>query len=138
MRIGLGPSEHFVDAIDQAIGDDVLEEFGFVVHLVPRVAHDPHEKKLDEAMTPEDERSQFLSCRGERDPGIRLVFHQPRLGQRLHHRRRSAGCHADGGRKLAHGQKPLTVAEAGGACIDGLQVVLNGAGREHAHLDELI
>jgi hypothetical protein len=62
VRIRLGPSEHFVDAIDQAIGDGVLEEFGFVVHLVPRVAHDPHEKKLDEAMTPEDERSQFLSA----------------------------------------------------------------------------
>ena len=133
VRIGLGPSEHLVHAIDQAIGDDVLEEFGFVVHLVPRVAHDPHEKELDEPMTPEDERGELLPGRGERDAGIRLVFHQPRLGQRLHHRRRRAGCDADGGGELAHGQKPLPSPSAGDARIDGLQVVLNGAGREHAY-----
>ena len=63
VRIGLGPSEHLVHAIDQPIGHDVLELLGLVVHLVPRVAHDPHEKQLDQAMTAQHERRELLSRR---------------------------------------------------------------------------
>ncbi len=90
MRIRFRPPKHLVNAFDQPIGDDVLEEFGFVVHLVPRVAHDLHEKEFDQAMTPEDERGQLLSGGCERDAGVRLVLDQPRFGQGLHHRRRGA------------------------------------------------
>ena len=37
----------------ESIADGVLELFGLVVHLVPRVAHHPHQEELDQPMTTE-------------------------------------------------------------------------------------
>ena len=113
VRIGLGPAEHFVHAIDQAIGDGVLEQFGLVMHLVPRVAHDAHQKELDEAMAAQHQCREFLPCGGQRDARVGLVFDQARLGERLDHRRRGSRGDADGGGELAHRQEPLAVAEFG-------------------------
>ena len=131
VRIGFGPPEHLVHAVDQPIGDDVLELFGLVVHLVPRVAHDAHEEQLDEPMAAQHERGELLPGGGERHAGIGLVLDEARLGERLDHRRRGAGRDAERRGQLAHRQQPLRRRRGGRAQVDGLEVVLDGARRKH-------
>ena len=56
-------SEHFVDALDQPIRDDVLELFGLFVNLVPAHAEHLHEEQFDQPMAPQDERGESRSGR---------------------------------------------------------------------------
>ena len=63
VRIDLGTPEHLVHPVDQPIRDDVLELFGLVVHLVPGVAHDPHEEELHEPVAPQHERGELVPRR---------------------------------------------------------------------------
>ena len=131
VRIGFRPSEHLVHPIDQPIGDDVLQELGFVVHLVPAEAHDLHQEQLDEPMTPQDERRELLAGGGQRDTGIGLVLDEPRLGEGFHHRRGRARRDTQRRGELSHRQQALGRGQGGGAQVDGLQVVLDSAGRKH-------
>ena len=77
-RIAMGivrrPSKHRVDPLDEPIGHDVLQLFGLVVHLVPAHAHHLHEKKLDEPVTTEHERGEFVARLGEADTAVRFVL----------------------------------------------------------------
>ena len=77
MGIDLGPPEHLVDAIDQAIGDGVLERFGFVVHFGPAHPHHLDEKQLDQPVATQDEGGELLASLRQPHPGIRLVAHEP-------------------------------------------------------------
>ncbi len=58
VRIVCRMAQHFVDPLDQPLGDDVLQLLGVVVHLVPAHAHHLHEKEFDEPVTPQDEARQ--------------------------------------------------------------------------------
>ena len=77
MRVDLGTSEHFVHPIDQAIGDDVLQQLRLLMHFVPAQPHHLHEEQFHETMSPEDERGEPPAGSGERDAGVRLVVDQP-------------------------------------------------------------
>ena len=68
MRIDLGPPEHLVDAIDQPIGDGVLQRFGLVVHFGPAHPHHLHEKQLDQPVPSQDERGELLAGPVSRTP----------------------------------------------------------------------
>ena len=129
VRVGLRPAQHRVHAIDEPIADGVLELFGLVVHFVPRVAHHLHQEELDQSMTTGDECGEFLSGLGQRHAGVRFVFDESRLRQRLDHRRRRAGRDVEGGGQLAHRQQPLWRVQAVRADVDGFEVVLDGARR---------
>src|SRR5262249_30221569 len=77
VRINLGPSQHLVHPIDQAIGYDVLEQLGLVMYLIPPQTHHLDEKQLDKAMTAKDERRQLSSRLRQRDTRVRLVVDEP-------------------------------------------------------------
>ena len=109
----------------------MFELLGLVVHFVPAVAHDADEEQLDDPMAPDDERGELLARLRERDAGVGLVFDQPRLRQRLDHRRGRPGRHAERRGQLAHGQQPIRGRQRADAQVDGLQIVLDGAGRQH-------
>ena len=132
MRIDLGTSEHLVHAIDEAVGDDMLEQFRFVVHFVPAEAHYLHEKQLHETMPPQDAGGEPPPRARQRHAGIRLVIHQPGFRQRLDHRRRGPRGDGERGGELSHRQQArLPAGVAARAEVDGLQVVLDGARRQH-------
>ena len=95
VRIVGRPSQHLVDALDEAFGHDVLELFGFLVHFGPAHAHDLDQKRLDQTVTPQHEARQLLARLRQPHARVRLVLGQPRLGQCLHHRRGRAGRDAD-------------------------------------------
>jgi hypothetical protein len=50
VRIGVRLAEHTGHAIDQLVGDDVLEAFRLVVHTVPRVAEHIDQEQLEDAV----------------------------------------------------------------------------------------
>jgi hypothetical protein len=77
MGIDLGPAEHLVDAIDQAIGHGVFERFGFVVHLGPAHAHHFDEEQLDQPVASQDEGRELLASLRQPHACIRLVAHEP-------------------------------------------------------------
>jgi len=133
VRIDFRESQHFVHPGDEAIRHDMLEVLGLVVHFLPPEAHDPYEKQLDQPVPPQHERRQREPGRAEADPVVGLVVDQARLGQRLDHGRGRAGHDPEGRRQLAHGQ-PVVVWALCGAEVDGLEIVLDGAGRKHVAL----
>jgi len=137
MRVRFGPPQHLVDALDEAVGHDVLELFGLVVHLVPAEPHHPHEEQLDQPMPPEDQRRKLLARGAEPHAVVGLVFHQAGFGQGLHHGGGRARRHAQSRRQLTHRQEALPLGQVPLAKVDGLQVVLDGAGRKHCRIMSL-
>ena len=69
VRIVRRAAQHLVDSLDQPFGDDVLELFGFFVHLGPAHPHHLHEKCFDETVTPQHEARELLA--GRRQPHAR-------------------------------------------------------------------
>ena len=132
VRIVRRPSEHLVDALDQPLRHDVFELLGLVVHLGPAHAHHLHEKQLDEPVTPQHQAGQLLAGRRQPHAAVRLVLGEARLRQRLHHRRRGAGRDAERRRHLSHRHEPRVGRQRRLALVDGLEVVLDGARRQHA------
>ena len=61
MRISFRTAEHLVDPFDEAVADDVLELFRFVVDFVPGVAHEPDEEELNQTMAAENEGGELFS-----------------------------------------------------------------------------
>ena len=112
VRIVRRTAEHLVDALDQPLGHDVLELLGLVVHFVPAHAHHLDQKQLDEAMAPEHEAGELLAGSRQTHAAVRLVFGEPRLRQRLHHRRRRARRDAERRGDLPHRHEPLARAAA--------------------------
>ena len=137
VRVGFGPAQHLVDTVDEAIRDDVLQLLGLVVDLVPAESHHPDQEQLDQAMAAEDQRGQLLAGGREPDAVVRLVLDQPRLRERLDHRRRGARRDAERRGELAHGQQALPGRQLPLAEVDRLQVVLDGAGRKHRRIISL-
>ena len=132
--IDLRPAEHLVHAIDQTIRHHVLELLRLVVNFVPPVPHDSDEEQLDHPMTPHNQRRELLAGLRQCDAGVRLVFDETRLRERLHHRRGRPGGNAERGREVAHGQESIRVAQRAYPEVNRLQVVLNRAGRQHLHV----
>ena len=89
--IGRRTAEHLVDALDQPVGDGVLEMLGLVVHFGPAHTHHLHKEELDEPVAPQDACRELLASLGQPDAGVRFVPHEPRLSQSLHHRRGRSG-----------------------------------------------
>jgi hypothetical protein len=129
VRIEPGAPEHLVDALDEPIGDDVLELFGLFVHLIPSEAQHPHQEQLDQAVASQHERGELPPRLREANAAVRFVLHEPRVGQRLHHGRRRPRRDPKRLRELAGGQERI------GGCIllksNGLQVVFDGRTRKH-------
>ena len=129
VRIDRRAAEHLVDPVDQPIGDRVLQVFRFVVDLGPAHAHHLHQKQLDQPVPPDHQRGEPLARRREPDARVGLVLDQPRLGQRLHHRRRGARA-----RRRARaaswpiGTRSALARQAQLRLENGLQVVLDGEG----------
>ncbi len=91
MGIGRRTAEHFVDPLDQPVGNGVLEMFGLLVNFGPAHPHHLHKEELDQPVAAQDARRELLASVGQPDAGIRFVPHQPRLSQSLHHRRGRSG-----------------------------------------------
>ena len=68
MRIDRRAAEHLVDAVDQPVGDRVLEVLGFVVDLGPAHAHHLHQKQLDQPVPPQDQRGELFAGGVSRTP----------------------------------------------------------------------
>ena len=63
-------AQHFVDPLDQPLGDDVLQLLGVVVDLVPAHTHDLHEKEFDQPVSPQDEARQLLARSRQADAAV--------------------------------------------------------------------
>ena len=63
VRVHLGPAEHLVDALDEAVGHDVLQLLRLVVHLVPAEAHHAHQEQLDQPVPAQHQGRQLLARR---------------------------------------------------------------------------
>ena len=68
MRVGLRAAEHFVHPVDQAVGNDVLEQFRLVMDFIPPQPHHLNEEELDEAVPPQDERGKLSPARVKATP----------------------------------------------------------------------
>ena len=134
MRIHCGSAEHFVDAIDQSLGNSVFQTLGFVVHFSPAHAEHFHEKELDQPVPTDDHAREFLACSREAHAKVRLVVDEARFRQRLDHRRRSARNHAQGRRDLPHWNKRIGRARRDLREIDGLQIVLDRLRGQHGDI----
>ena len=53
MRVDRGMAQHLVHALDQPVGDGVLEELRLGVHLGPVDPHHLHQEQFDQSMTPQ-------------------------------------------------------------------------------------
>ena len=75
------PSQHSVHALNQTLGDCMLELFGLVVHLVPAVAQHPDQEGLHQPV-PANHRQRCSAARvGQRHRAVLLVVHQALIGQ---------------------------------------------------------
>ena len=83
-------------------------------------------------MTPQHQRRQLLAGRGETHAAVRLVLGEPRLRQRLHHRRRRPRRDVQRRRHLSHRNEADAGRQGRLSLVDGFQVVLDRARREHA------
>ncbi len=80
----------------------MLQTFGLVVHLAPVHAEHLHQELFDQPVAPQHQRGQLLAGRRQPHAHVRLVADQPRLRQRLHHRRRGSRDDAERRGELAH------------------------------------
>ena len=78
------------------------------------------------------EPGEFFARRGQSHPAVRLIFGETGIRKRLHHRRRGARCHSERRGDLAHRDQPLVADERRLALVNGLEIVLDRARREHA------
>ncbi len=131
VRVHFRVAEHLVHAFDEPLRDDVLELLRLVVHFVPAHPHHLHQEQLDEPVPPDDQPRQPFPRRREPNSGIRFVVHQPRLRQRLDHRRRAAGGDPDGRGEGAHLDERAARRQGQLLQVDVLEVVLDGAGWKH-------
>ncbi len=76
MGVGGGMAEEGVDAVDDAIGDGVLECVGFFMYDGPVEAEDFDQEQFDEAMASQHVERQLLAAAGEAHAGAGFVFHQ--------------------------------------------------------------
>ncbi len=77
VRVELRASQHLVDPVDEPFRNRVLEMLRFVMHLRPAHAHHFHEEELDQPVPAQDHGGQLLPGRGQPDPRVGLVFHEP-------------------------------------------------------------
>ena len=75
---------------------------GLVVDFGPAHPHDLHQEELDQTVAAQDARGELLAGVRKAHARIGLVTDQPRLRQRLDHRRGGAGNDAQGRGQLAH------------------------------------
>ena len=102
VRVVRRMTEHLVDPLDQPLGDDVFELLRLVVHFGPAHAHHLHQKELDEPVTPQHETGELFAGRRQPHAAVGLVLGEPRLGERLDHRRGRARRDAERRGDLAH------------------------------------
>ena len=132
-----GPAEHLVDALDQPVGDGVLEVLGLVVDFGPAHPHHLHQEELDQPVPAQHPRRELLAGRGQPDARIGLVADETRLGQGLHHRRGGARDDAQGRGQLAHRDQLLGGQQGNLRQKYGFQVVFDGVGRQHLTFQSL-
>ncbi len=131
VRIDRRPPEHFVDPVDQPIRHGMLQVLRLVVDLGPAHSHDPHEKQFDQAVPAQDQRGELFARSRQPDAGVGLVTHQPRLGQRLHHRGGGSGRDPQSRRELSHRNEGVRRNLHALGLEYGLQIVFDGGGGQH-------
>ena len=132
VRVDRGPAEHLVDPVDQPIRHGVLQVFRLVVHLGPAHAHDPDEKQFDQPVPAQDQRGELLarpaSAGRRRRARIAPAPTRPASSPS------SSPC--PGRRPERDASWPIGTRASGASCRalrleNGLEVVLDGGGRQH-------
>ncbi|ELU61131.1 hypothetical protein PCS70012_02324, partial [Streptococcus pneumoniae PCS70012] len=83
VRIGRRLSQLGVDALDHRVGDGVLETFGLVVDLLPRIPQGGDEEGLQQSVPAHHRDRVRAPLRGEGDGFVGLVLDEPLGGQSL-------------------------------------------------------
>ena len=121
------------------IGDDVLEQLRLFVNFVPAEAHDLDEEQLDEPMAPQDECGEPLAGARQRDPGVRLVFTSPDSASVLTIVVAVPGVTPNAAASWPIGsRRGSDPCGAGRTQINGLEIVLDRAGRQHGFCQFII
>lgn len=126
MGIGRGVAQEGIDALEDAIGDGVLQGVGFFVDDGPVETKDADEEEFHEAMAAEDVEGELLAAVGEADAAARFVLDQAGIGQGFDHRGGGAGDDAHDRSQAAHGHHlaiPAALLQ-----INLLEVIFDGAG----------
>ncbi len=110
----------------------MFEVLSFVVHVRPIHPHHFHEKQLDQPVTSQHERGEFLAGAREPHAYVRFVMREPGIRERLHHRRSRAGDDADRACELPHGHQPVGVGQRHLGLKNGFQIVLDCLRRDHS------
>ena len=121
-------------SIDQFVGSSVLEAFGLVVYVVPRVPEAIREVGLQHTVAADDP-ERFPGPRFcETNTTVRDVLYEPRLVQAFDHTRHGRRLDVERFCKRACRSRLAPLRQG----VDGLQVVLDrpgeGAGRPWRHL----
>ena len=109
----------------------MLQVLRLVVDLGPAHSQDPDEKQFDQAMPSQNQGGELFPRSRQPDAGIGLVSHQPRLGQRLHHRGCRSGRNPQSRRELSHRNQGVRRDLRTLGLEYGLEVVFDGGGRQH-------
>ncbi len=131
MRVRRGTTQHVIHALDETVRHDMLQLLGLVVNFRPTHSHDLDEEQLDEPVAAQNQHRELFTSRRQAHSAVRLIPHQARLGQRLHHCGGRPWRDAEGVGDLPH--RDQVVGQQGDfVLIDGLQVVLDRARGQHA------
>lgn len=103
MGIDGGKVQQGVDAVDQALGDDVLQLLRLLVDFAPVQPHHLHQELLDQPVPAQHVQGQLLAARAQPHPAPRLVVHQARVEQRFDH----AGGRSPGTTPMTSATRPM-------------------------------
>ena len=85
MRVHFRISEQVIDPLEQAVGNRVLQGFRFLMNLVPLHPQDFYEKQLDQSVSSQNYKGQFLTRLQQLDTYARDVLHMIGFRERLDH-----------------------------------------------------
>ena len=125
VRIVRGVPERGVDALLEPLGEHVLQQLGFGVHLVPRHAEHLVEERLQQPVAAHDAQRGLLARRGEPQLAPARAVDELALLQPLDHGGDRGRRDAQLGRQQPGGHRLTPV----GDVVDRLEVVLARAGK---------
>ena len=76
MRVAARVAQRCVHAVDEQVGDGVLEHLGLLVDLVPLVAEPLDEVGLEQAVPADHRDGEVAALLGERDRAVALVLEE--------------------------------------------------------------
>ena len=76
MRILGWMAQITINPVNQLFRDGMLKGISLLMHFIPGIAQDFHQKRLQKAVATDHGNGRAPTCRSETNPSIRLVFHQ--------------------------------------------------------------